>query len=222
VKLILLFFVPGSLFLVAACGGGGGNDTTGAPAAAPRATSAPQPTSPPAGPSFSVDDPAGDCLSNQNAPIACEPAALDMRRLSVAKDAAGNIVVTVEVTGGGFPALGDYTLLVGIDTDRNAAVGHTGYAPFHGLAPDVELNYIVQGGQPTSRIRLYPANTTGDASLVEWKQLDPTRLQATIKPALLNNVSSFWIVSDLNITGRYDHVPDNARVAFPEGQVLPR
>lgn len=207
--------------LLVACGGGGGTSTASAPTQAPAAQASPTP----AGERFTADDPVGDCLSNQNAPIACEPAALDMRRFTVERDAAGNVIATIEISGTGFSGLGQYTLLVGIDTDRNAATGSTSYAPFHGLAPDIELAYIVRTGQqPQAQVRLFPASgqpSLGDATLVEWKQLDTTRLQATLKPALLNT-PAFWIVTDLQIADRYDHIPDNARVSFPEGRVLPK
>jgi hypothetical protein len=152
-----------------------------------------------------------------------------MRRFTVEKDAAGNYVATIEISGG-FSALGPYTLLIGIDTDRNASTGSISYATFHGLAPDVELAYIVRDGQaPASQVRMYGPDGRpsglGDPSLVEWRTAEPTRIQAVLKPAALPNITSFWIVTDLQLgggTGSYDHIPDNARLAFPEGSVLPK
>jgi len=200
----------------AACGGS--KKTSATPTTAPPAAS---PT--PSGPRATAEDPTGDCIGAQG-PIACEPAALDMRRFTVEKDAAGNFVFTLEITAGGFPALGAYTLLIGIDTDKNATTGQTGYASFHGLAPEIELNYTVAAGQPPrSSVRTFTAPGPagqGDASLVEWKQIDATHLQAAVKPALLNNVTSFWVITDLNISDRYDHMPDDARISFPDGAVL--
>jgi hypothetical protein len=148
-----------------------------------------------------------------------------MRSFSVARSPAGDFVFSVEVSPAGYAALGAYTLLVGIDVDRNATTGNTGYAVFHGLAPEVELRYTVAPGQaPQSSVRLYSAGAAGlgDAGLVEWRAVDATRLQATVKPALLSNATAFWVVTDLQISDRYDHIPDNARVAFPENRLLPR
>jgi hypothetical protein len=221
-RLFLLLAAGLGLFALA-CGGGDDGDSGGAVPTAAIAS----PT--PAGQRAVAEDPAGDCLSSANAPIACQPAALDLRRFTVEKDAAGNYVATVEISGGGFPTLGAYTLLIGIDVDRNATTGSTGYAGFHGLAPEIELAYLVREGQPpASQLRMYGSDGRptglGDASLIEWRTPEPTRIQAVLKPAGLANVTSFWIVTDLQLSGgagAYDHIPDNARLAFPEGSVLP-
>jgi hypothetical protein len=207
--------------LVAACGGGGVKLPTAAPT---------QPATTPVPGSYSVEDPAGDCLSNLSQPIACDPQIIDMRRFTIERDPAGNAVLTIEISAAGYPALTAYTLLVGIDTDRNAMTGNTGYARFHGLAPDVELSYKITAPTepPAVEVRLYPpeANrraTLGDPAMVEWKHIDATHLKATVKPALLGGAeASFFVVTDLELADRYDHIPDNAKVSFPEGRVIPK
>jgi hypothetical protein len=210
------------ILAVMTVGCGGGDGSSSAPTQAPAATATPLARA-------SAEDPAGDCLSNQGSTsIACDPPALDMRRFTVERAANGDIIATLEITGGGFATLGPYTLLMGIDTDRNATTGNAGYAGFHGLAPEIELAYIVRtvGQPPTMQVRMYgpggQPSGLADAALVEWRFPDAARVQAVMKPALFANVTSFWIVTDMNVSDRYDHMPDDARLAFPEGQVIRR
>jgi hypothetical protein len=173
---------------------------------------------------YPLDDGAGDCFTNEGTlAISCSPVAMDVRRLILDEDESGALTVTVELTGA-YSALPEYVLTIGFDTDRNATTGDLSYLARHNMAADLELAYVVRAGlPPQSQVRLHPAGgptSLGDPFLVSWRELNPTQLQVTIEPSLLSP-AGFYLAAAMTVTDRHDRIPDLAKVAWPEREVIP-
>lgn len=218
------------LAAAAGCGAPGG-----APSPPPAAdTSPPSPTATPglvatATPSVErvvFDDPEGDCiLSEAQTPTACDPPEFDILRVTVERGSPVVIELAFQrdgiTSGAGLGSLDTYTVLHGIDVDRDPTTGATaGWPELHGVAPDLVLQYQVQAGQAQSGITQYAPDgtrTAVDPALAVWEVVDPYTIRATISDELFD-VAEFGLAGDVFGAVLYDHYVDGGHLVFPSGE----
>ncbi|MCH7589054.1 MAG: hypothetical protein IIC78_13625 [Chloroflexi bacterium] len=189
----------------------------------PTNTPAPSPTPEPL--IVEYEDPEGDCLDNSNVPAPCNPAGIDILKVTISEQSP--LKILIEVAAPGFVELranGMFGLTFGIDVDRDATTGHTTFWPeFHLLGPDIELHWIEENGEVVAEgVTHYAADgtsTEGDASQAVWTVLDDTHIQVVLSDDLINS-PSIGIAGDLFTPTVYDHFVDAGHITYPEGEVI--
>jgi len=188
----------------------------------PTSTPAPSPTPEPL--VVEYEDPEGDCLNNDNAPVVCNPAGVDILKVTISEESP--LTIMIEVAPPGFEelrALDFFGLTFGIDVDRDASTGNSFFWPeLHQLGPDIEIHHIEVGAEVQEGITHYAPDGTmseGDASQAAWTVLDDTHIQVVLSNDLVNS-PSIGVGGDLFAPGLYDHFVDGGHITYPEGEVV--
>lgn len=200
---------------ISACGGA-------APTPQPTATPAPTATPTPTIEEVVFEDPEGDCLlQSKNTPSTCDPAGIDIVRVTITRGSP--LTILLELAANGVADIPGYLLLYGLDLDRQAATGDTTAWPEnHGLAPDLEVVLFNDAGQVQSFVVSIGPDGTGeelDPSLAEWTVLDDNHIQVVISSDLIGD-RPFNLAGDIFEEVIYDHFVDNGHVQFPDGEVV--
>ena len=172
------------------------------------------------------EDPANDCLSlvdGTAVPAACVPASIDI--LSVEITRTSQLTIVIEIAAPGQPQLGtDYSIELGLDTDRDPSTGSRNFDD-HGIGAELELDYYARESGLTIQSANYtPGGSPGMVAVArnpEWEWLDATHLQIVADIDLVGDTP--FAIAGILSTGtqptptHFDHFVDGGHLLFPEG-----
>lgn len=185
-------------------------------------TSTPAPTPTPTAEEVVYEDPEGDCLSSSDgSPVTCDPAGIDIVRVTITR--GSSLTIVLELAANGVADIPRYLLVFGFDLDRQATTGNTmAWPENHGIATDLEAVISSDAGQVQTFVFRVGPDGTGeelDPTLAEWTVLDNNHIQVVISSVLIGD-QSFNLAGDILGEVIFDHFVDNGHLQFPEGEVV--
>lgn len=180
---------------------------------------------------YTYTDPTGDCLANEDAPVAvtCDPAGIDIREVTYAWQGAG-LTILLELGGPGLDSLLLYGVIVGLDLDKNVGTGHSAnHEELFGMGIEVEARVDVAPDVQELRTVMGYENNSGqdlNSDWLEWEFTDETHLRVALNPGVVASQSFgvglvlYGVQSENEDDVIFDFAPDGAYVTVPGGEVV--